>query len=175
MPKPDYFCEQEASVLEAVESGRWPQACDEELRAHVAGCSICADVLLVAQTLQQENQWARTDVALPAAGLIWWKAQMRAKREAAMRAAAPIAMVEKAAGIFGVLSLVALAIWRWDLVANWLAWLADLPHSAAFRPGSLWNSGIITAVQNFGFLMILSAAACLLLASVVLYFTLSKD
>lgn len=171
----DYFCEQEAAVLEAVESGHWPQACGAELRAHVSRCSICADVLLVAQTLQQENQGARTEAALPAAGLVWWKAQMRAKREAAVRAAEPIAMVEKAAGIFGILSLVALAIWRWDLVADWLAWVADLPHSDAFRPGSLWNSGIFTAVQNLGFLIILSAATCLLLASVVLYFTFSKD
>lgn len=171
----DYFCEQEAAVLEAVESGRWPQACDPELRSHVSRCSICADVLFVAQTLQQENHWAQAEVALPAAGLVWWKAQMRARREAAERAAEPIAIIEKAAGIFGIISLVALAIWRWDLVADWLAWLADLPHSAAFRPDGLWNSGIFTATQNFGFLIILSAATCLLLASVVLYFALSKE
>jgi hypothetical protein len=171
----DHFCEHEAAVLEAVESGRWPQACDPDLRAHVSGCSICADVLLVAQTLQQENHWAQAGVALPAAGLVWWKARTRARREAAEKAAEPIAMVEKAAGIFGLLSVVALAVWRWDLVSDWLAWVADLSHSAAFRPGSLWNSGIFTATQNIGFLILLSAATCILLASVVLYFALSKE
>lgn len=171
----EYFCEQEAAVLEAVESGRWPQACDAELRAHVSRCSTCADVLLVAQTLQRENQWARAEVALPAAGLVWWKAQMRARREAAERAAEPIAMVEKAAGIFGVISLVALAVWRWDLVTEWLSWLADLPHSTAFDPDGLWNSSFLGTTQNFGFLAILSAGACLLLASVVLYCALSKE
>jgi hypothetical protein len=171
----EYFCEQEAAVLEAVESGRWPQACDPELRAHVSQCSICADVLLVAQTLQRENQWARAEVALPAAGLVWWKAQMRAKREAAERAAEPIAMVEKAAGIFGVLSLIALTIWRWDLVTEWFSWLRDLPNSSAFHPDGLWNSSFLITPQNFGFLTILSAGACLLLASVVLYLSLSKE
>jgi len=171
----DYFCQYEAAVLEAVESGRWPQACGAELRAHAARCSNCAEVLLVAQTLQQENQRARTEAALPAPGLVWWKAQMRARREAATRAVEPIALVEKAAGIFGIISLLALAIWRWDLVTDWLAWVADLPQSNAFRPGSLWNSGIVTAMQNFGFLIILTTAACVLLASVVLYFTFSKD
>lgn len=171
----DYLCEHEGAVLEAVESGRWPQACAAELRAHVGRCSICADVLLVAQTLQQESQWAHTEMALPAAGLVWWKAQMRARREAAVQAAEPIAMVEKAAGIFATLSLVVLAVWRWDLVADWMAWVADLPHADMFRPGSLWNSGIFASVQNFGFLVTLSAAGCLLLASVVLYFTFSKD
>jgi hypothetical protein len=132
-------------------------------------------VLLVAQLLQQESQRAQSEVALPSAGLIWWKSQMRARREATVRAAEPIAMVEKAAGIFGIISLAALAMWRWDLVTDWVAWVADLPHSAAFHPGSLWNSGIFTAAQNFGFLIILSAATCLLLASVVLYFALSRD
>lgn len=171
----DYFCEQEAAVLEAVESGRWPHACDTELRAHVSQCSICADVLLVAQTFQQENQWARAEVALPASGLVWWKAQMRARREAAERAAEPIAMVEKAAGIFGIVFLIALTVWRWDLVTEWLSWLADLPHSAAFHPDGLLSSDSLITTQNFGFLAILSAGACLLLASVVLYYALSKD
>lgn len=171
----DYFCEQEGAVLEAVESGRWPQACDAELRAHVGRCSICADVLLVAQTLQHEKKRAQSEVALPAAGLVWWKAQMRAKREAAVRAAEPIMMVEKAAGIFGIVSLLALAVWRWDLVTDWLDWVAALPHSDAFRPASLWNPGIFSASQSFGLLIILSAGACLLFASLVLYFTLSKD
>lgn len=171
----DYFCENEVAVLEAVEAGRWPQACDAELRAHVGQCSICADVLLVAQALQHESQRAQTEVVLPAPGLVWWKAQMRAKREATVRAAEPIRMVERAAGIFGIISLVALAVWRWDLVANWLAWVADLPHSDAFRAGPLWNSGILSATLSFSFLIVLSAGACFLLASVVLYFTLSKD
>lgn len=171
----EYFCENEAAVLEAVESGRWPQACGAELLAHVGRCSICADVLLVAHTLQLENQRARTEVALPAAGLVWWKAQMRAKREATVRAEEPIRMVERAAGIFGIISLVALAVWRWDLVTDWLAWAADLPHSQAFRPDALWKPGIFSAAQNFSLLIIFSAGACLVLASVVLYFTVSKD
>ncbi|HLY62903.1 MAG TPA: hypothetical protein VKV95_19330 [Terriglobia bacterium] len=171
----DYYCENERAVLEAVESGRWPQACGAELRAHVAQCSICADVLLVAKTLQHENQWVQTEVELPAAGLVWWKAQMRAQREAATRAAEPIRMVEKAAGIFGIVSLIVLTVWRWDLVADWLAWVADLPHSQAFRAGPLWNPGIFNAAQSFSLLIIVSAAACLLVASLVLYFSLSKD
>ena len=171
----DYFCEHEGAVLEAVESGRWPQACGAELQAHVGRCSICADVLLVAQTLQLENKRVRTEVALPAAGLVWWKAQMRARREATVRAAEPIRMVERAAGIFGIVTLVALAVWRWDLVTEWLTWVADLPRSDMFRPGTLWSPGIFSAAQNFGLLIIFTAGACLVLTSVVLYFTLSKD
>ena len=171
----DYFCEQESAVLEAVESGRWPQGCDAELRAHVAQCATCGDVVLVARILQQEKRRAEVEAPLPAAGLVWWKAQLRARREAAARAAEPIAWVERAAGLFGVVSLVALALWRWDWVAAWIDWLADLPHSAPFRPGNLWTPGVFSLFQNFGLLIVLSASACLLLASLVLYFAFKEE
>src|SRR5215472_15943597 len=102
-----YRCDQEDAVLEAVGSGHWP---DAELRAHAAACPICADVALVAEVLEAENEWIEIEAPLPPAGLVWWKAQMRAKRDAAERAAAPIRLVERVAGIFGVVSLVILAI-----------------------------------------------------------------
>jgi hypothetical protein len=171
----DNFCDNEEAVLESVESGRWPQACSTELQEHVDHCPICADVLMVAQAMQHENQRAQTEVSLPAAGFVWWKAQIRAKREAAVRAAEPIRMVEKAAGIFGIISLVALVVWRWDFVADWLAWVEGLPHADAFRADPLWNTGIFSVAQSFSLLIFLSAGAFVLLASVVLYFALSKE
>jgi hypothetical protein len=171
----DHFCEQENAVLEAVESGRWPQGCDAELRSHVAQCEICADVVLVARILQQESQKARAEAPLPAAGLVWWKAQLRARHEAAARAAEPIAWVERAAAIFGVVSMIALTLWRWDLVTTWVDWLSDLPHSAPFHPGSLWNPGVFSVFQSFGLLIVLSASVCLLLTSLVLYFAFKEE
>src|SRR6266567_4213721 len=51
-----YFCEHESAVLEALEWGRWPHGCAAELRAHVARCVICADVVLVARILQPESR-----------------------------------------------------------------------------------------------------------------------
>jgi hypothetical protein len=169
------YCDREAAVFEAVKSGRWPQACDSELRAHALHCSICADVVLVAQIVQQENVWARAEVALPAAGLVWWKAQMRARREAAVRAAEPIAIVESVAAIFVIISLVGLGIWRRDWVASWIAWLADLPHSDAFHPHSLLAPEVITSYQSFSYLILLSLGAGLLLASLVLYLLFTEE
>jgi hypothetical protein len=169
-----FYCDQEAAVLEAVTSGRWPQACDSELRAHALQCSICADVVLVAQTIQQENVWARTEVALPAAGLVWWKAQMRARREATVRAAEPIAIVESVAAIFGFVSLVGLALWRHDWVASWIAWVANLPHSDAFHPGRLWAPDVFSSFQSLSFFVVLSLSAGMLLASLVLYLVFTE-
>ena len=170
-----HFCEQENAVLEAVESGRWPQGCDATLRSHVAQCEICADVVLVARIFQHESQQARAEAPLPAAGLVWWKAQLRAKREAAARAAEPIAWVERAAAIFGVVSLAALTLWQWDWVAAWMGWVADLSHSAPFHPGSLLSPGLFSSFQSFGILIVLSAGACLLLTSIVLYIAFKEE
>ena len=85
---PDSFtsCERETELVEALTSGRWPDACGEDLRRHAATCPVCADVVLVARALEQESAEARIEMALPTAGLVWWKAQMRARREAAERA-----------------------------------------------------------------------------------------
>jgi len=170
-----FYCDQEAALFEAIQAGRWPEGCDGDLRAHVSQCGICADLALVAETLQRENEWARADVAVPAAGLVWWKAQMKARREAVKRASEPIAFVEGAAGIFGVASLVALAIWRWNWVRGWLAWLKQLPNAGAFRPGGLWPGDAVASFQSFSFLIVVSASACLLLASLVLYFLFADE
>lgn len=170
-----YFCDQETALLEAIKAGRWPEGCDGELRAHVNECAICADTALVALTLERENRCARAEVAVPAAGLVWWKAQMKARREAVKRASEPIALVESAAGIFGVASLVALVIWRWDWVRNWFAWLTGLPHADAFRPGGLWPKDVLPGFQSFSLFFIVGATACLLLVSLVLYFVLAED
>ena len=170
-----YFCEYESAVLEAVEWGRWPHGCAAELRAHVAQCAICADVALVARILEPESRRARAEAPLPAAGVVWWKVQLRVRREAAARDAEPIAWVERAAACFGVVSLVALILRRWVWVTTWIEWLSDLPHSAPFRPGTLLAPGVFSSFQNFGPLIVLSASACLLLASLVLYFALKEE
>ncbi len=169
------YCNQEAAVLEAVEAGRWPQACDAELREHVAQCAICSDVVLVAQLLQKEGQGARSEAVLPAAGLVWWKAQMRAKREAAARAAEPIALVQKAACAFAILSMVTLAVWRWDLVASWFEWMAGIPQAPAFSPDNSWATTFFSNLHGFGLIFLISASACALLTSLVLYLAFREE
>lgn len=93
---------------------------------HVAQCTVCAEVVLVAQFLQRDDERARVEAALPEAGLVWWKAQLLARRAAAERAAQPIAIVESVACTSAVLSLVALMIWQWSRIHGWLSELTDL-------------------------------------------------
>jgi hypothetical protein len=162
-------CEREAAVLEALQAGRWPDACDKELRAHVAQCALCAEVVLVAKVLRQEDATALAQAHLPAPGLVWWKAQIRARRAAAERAAAPITMVERLAAACVVLSLLGLAIWQWDRVESGWNWFRVLPFK-----GRLWPAGASNLwTPNLAF--VLTMFLCLALASFVLYLVFAKD
>ena len=91
-------CSREQDVLDALAAGRWPERCDRELGAHVAACAICADVVDVARALQDAHDCAWQDARVPPSGRVWWRAEMRARQEAARRAAQPITAVHALAG-----------------------------------------------------------------------------
>jgi hypothetical protein len=101
-------CAREAEVVEVVSSGRWPEQVCSELREHVRSCSICSDVLTVAQAMHDDYAAAAPDVRLPSAGLVWWRAELRARREAVRTAERPLTLVHALAGAatIGVLAAV---------------------------------------------------------------------
>ena len=83
-------CELEAEVLAAVLQNRWPERVDAGLRVHVAACEICADVVAIAGVIDSAREQMRAQAAIPDSGRVWWRAQMRARREAAQAAGRPI-------------------------------------------------------------------------------------
>jgi hypothetical protein len=106
-------CPFEADVLNAVYTNRWPERVDAELRVHVIGCAVCADVVTVAKAIEEEFEIARAEARVPESGLVWWRAQMRARQEAAVAAERPITIVHAlaiAAGAGLMLSLVGYAV-----------------------------------------------------------------
>jgi hypothetical protein len=118
-------CDREQEVLDAVRSGRWASAWGDEIRTHAAACAVCAEVALVAEVFQREEELAKAELdrpgaALPSAGLVWWKAQLDARRAAEQRAAEPMVLVERAAYALGALAAVALGVWQWPRIAGWL-------------------------------------------------------
>lgn len=89
-------CEFEADVLSAVLQSRWPERADSGLREHVKTCAICSDVAAVADAIECARE-ETVPPALPESGLVWWKAQMRARREALETVARPITAIQVAA------------------------------------------------------------------------------
>jgi len=104
MPQVD--CEFESAVLQALAQSRWPDGVDPSLRAHAMVCPVCSDVAAVAGAIGEARQEMRASPALPAAGHVWWRAQLRARREAADAAGRPITAAQVialacAAGLLG--------------------------------------------------------------------------
>jgi hypothetical protein len=112
------FCEQEPRVLEAATSGRWEPA----LRKHAEECASCAEVALVA-AFMNEAEAEPAEVRLPDAELVWWKAQLRARRAAAEKATRPIALAEKAACSAVGLAMIAVLAFLWPNLEAWGNWV----------------------------------------------------
>lgn len=83
-------CAREGDVLDLVAIGQWPARADADLAAHVAACPSCSDLALVASAIVDVRDTGAAHKRLPDAGIVWLRAQMRAREDAARRAARPI-------------------------------------------------------------------------------------
>jgi hypothetical protein len=83
-------CSRQSEVKELLDHGHWPHACPAELRAHLAGCASCTELLLVTQAFRQSRAVTASQAILPAAGAIWWRAQLRRRNAAVERIGRPL-------------------------------------------------------------------------------------
>ena len=179
-------CDREQAVLDALTSGRWATPWGEEIRQHAASCAVCSEVVLVAEALRREEQSVEADVRLPSAGLVWWKAQLAARRAAEQRAAQPIALVERVAQAVGVLSAFGIGVWQWPRIAGWLDGAKLAARASASSPAANAAAGATGAAagdwthqflqslsqvfsQPSGYLLLVSSAACLTVIAFAAY------
>ena len=105
-------CAREDEVLMMVSTGRWPVAAPAELREHADHCQVCRELGLAAASIGQEAEASASMSVpnLPSSGTVWWRAQLRARQEAARQVGRPItaaqmlafaAMVGVAGAVFG--------------------------------------------------------------------------
>jgi hypothetical protein len=147
-------CRYESEILDAVASGRWPERLSTELHDHVSSCSICSELAMVSAMYRDDFASAMDEVRVPSAGLVWWKSELRARREAVRVASRPITLV---AGIAGVSTVAVLA-----LVILTLSKQIDMVAISAFvvaQPLLLW----------------LALAVVLALTPIALYFVYSGE
>lgn len=119
-------CESEAAVVEACRSESWPR----DLRAHAEQCEVCTEVAACAMAMRDHARETADSTPLPDPGPIWWKAEIFARRDAARRAARPIALAEKAAQLAGIAVGGVLLLWRWPVIREWLAGVGALAEGA---------------------------------------------
>ena len=155
-------CNRESEIMDAVSAGLWLDSRHEELRSHAAACRMCADLVEVFQALQTDLAETVRQVQVPSAGLVWWRAELRARREALRTAERPLTLIPALAGACGVGVLAAL-----------LAWLSPwLRASAAELTGISVTDLVMVAFQQH-LPLTLMLGGLIILAPVAIYFVFS--
>jgi hypothetical protein len=154
-------CPRESEIVDAIAAGEWPHAVPAELREHAATCPVCADLALAASALHEEAASTPATMALPSAGQVWWRAELRARHEAAQLAQRPMLAVQIVAAVVCVAAaLTGLRSFGPDV---W-AWFVGLASSAKTSSIDTWTLGLV-----------LSIGLWVVLAPVALYMVFRAD
>jgi hypothetical protein len=169
-------CAREAEVLDAVTFRRWPHYCDEGLRTHVAACAMCTDLVDVVRALHDDRESACRDARVPAAGQVWWRATIRARADAAHTAAEPITVVQGIAGACAVGLACGLAAEVWRSLQGALRFEELVSRLGAGGVDLIAASSLALQLGvPLGRPLLLTLAACLVLAPLALYVALADE
>jgi hypothetical protein len=180
MRPPD--CVHEPDVIAYALKGGGPAMLGEELHQHVEGCETCGELLKVIAMLHQDHAAAAADVAVPAAGQVWWRAAVRARLEAAQAAARPMAWAQGMTGatLFGITC--AVIVLAWPSLGRLAGLLRDIGPDAGWgRWVEGWDGSMqllpsmLVALERSLPLALVVIAAVVVMPLLVLYFALAGD
>jgi hypothetical protein len=162
-------CSSEKELEATLLQGRWPNACDPDLRAHVDGCRDCQELVLVTQALQKAKSDGEPLARLHSPGLLWWRGQLRRRNEAIQTVTKPLAVAEKV-GLLGLFVAFCLLIWQGGQSADLLNAFQGPSNSGFSSLEELWAvaSGtnawiIVLGVAGLGTLAFFASFAIFLL------------
>ncbi len=165
-------CAHEQDVVAAVLGHRW-ETVPDDLKNHAAECEMCREVVAVASVLSADQERARYEARVPAAGQVWWRAAVRARLEAAHTAARPLTWLHGIAGACAVGLACALIGMAWPSVREWVSWFTLQTLGPDTRITDV--AVLITAAMQRSLPLAFVVAACIVLAPVALYFVLTDD
>ncbi len=106
------LCPNEADVLRAAREDEW----SESLRAHMAECARCRDLVQVGTFMSKLSAAEDRQTPLPDPELVWLKAQVLARQAQKERALKPLLVAEALGQAVAALGVGALLTWKWPLV-----------------------------------------------------------
>jgi hypothetical protein len=165
-------CHREQEIVDAIANRRWPHAVDPSLAAHAEECDNCRDVMMVAVALYDDEFCARHEARVPSAGLVWWRATIRARAEATRVAERPMTVAQGVAGAAVVGLACGLAGVAWQSVQRFQH-VGEIV--ANLDAGTLQFASSSAVMLQRALPLVLGLGACLLIAPLAIYFVLSDD
>jgi len=158
-------CVRESEILDEIAAGRWPAEAPAALTSHAASCPVCADLALAASALHHDAAVATvTPLALPSAGQVWWRAELRARHEAARLAQRPVLAVQVVAA---VVVLAALVTGARSVAPDAWAWFA--------RTASGARSVSFATLEPLTLALVLAVGLWLILGPIAVYMVVRAD
>jgi hypothetical protein len=170
-------CSREQELLDALASDATQQDWSDDLRAHAAACAICRDIVAVALPLLEDRQAAVEGAQPPSSGVVWWRAQMRARQEAARAATRPITLFQGLGAAAGIALVVVLLNVAAPMIAGWfggLSLFSGFSNPLTFTLPEI-DLASLRPSTTAGTLLAGASVACLLLGPLAVYFALSED
>ena len=150
-------CPRESEIYDAIAAARWPDACEEELRAHASSCADCADLVLITTSMAGDIPAAH----VPTSGVVWWRIQRREREEAARAASRTITILQASS----IAAAIALA----------LTILGGVSAMNASVRSWFSHALQLTGTPQWDLVFLGAAVMTLALAPVALYFAFSED
>ena len=145
--------------------GHWPAAASAEVRAHVAGCRRCSDLVLVDTAIRAAKQQAVARAQPEPASLIWWRAQLRKRQQAMVRVSKPIWRAQMFAVVVSGGAALAAGVWQAIHGAGFRTLFQGAQAGAEARVSDSW--GVLLTVLAVGVVAMLGAVA--------VYLTLERE
>ena len=165
------FCAHEPAVLSALRSSRLNEMCEPALIAHLDACSSCAQLVDLAQALLDDHRTLVSQAPVPSSAIVWWRAQMRSRREAAQVVTQPMTFVQGlivACAVGLTVAAVGFFVPTFRRAIQWTA-AADLIPSLSWSlpPNALANPIVLAAGAALAF--------CAIVLPLALYFTSQEE
>ena len=141
----------------------------------VEGCPSCAEIAAIAHAFTDDRNALMQSAQVPSSAIVWWRAQMRSRREAAETAAQPMTWAQGlvlacAAGILvaavGFFSPTFMKALEWATGMSMAAPSLPLP-SLSLPEDAMANPIVVAMAATLGFVA--------LVLPVVLYFTFREE
>lgn len=120
-------CQYEKDLAELLKRGQWPGLAAPEMRAHVAECGLCRDLVSATEAFQRERAAASMQARLESPGVLWWRAQLRKRNAALKQVNRPLVAAQVFAVALGLVAAVACLMFAARTSAAWFRLVTELP------------------------------------------------